>query len=43
MAAGTAAPIWAMRGMELRLVTGMIPGTTGLSMPRAASSSTSRR
>jgi len=29
--------------IDLRLVTGMIPGITGLSIPRAASSSRSRR
>ena len=30
----------AMRGTDLRLVTGMIPGSTGLSTPRAARSAT---
>ena len=30
----------AMRGTEVRLVTGMIPGSTGLSTPRSARSAT---
>ena len=43
MSAGTAAPISAMRPIDESAVTGMIPGTTGVEMPRAARSSTSPR